>query len=96
MVSHFHYDPVWWNTQAAYTSEWDALGRRQRAPRSDFQQSGFDLVRPTWSRPAATPTTASSWPRSTTSSRTGTSTREDRDYLRRLIAQGRLELMGGT
>src|SRR4051812_38708728 len=19
MVSHFHYDPVWWNTQAAYT-----------------------------------------------------------------------------
>ena len=20
MVSHFHYDPVWWNTQAAYTS----------------------------------------------------------------------------
>jgi hypothetical protein len=27
MVSHFHYDPVWWNTQAAYTSEWDALRR---------------------------------------------------------------------
>src|SRR5690348_9863367 len=22
MVSHFHYDPVWWNTQAAYTSVW--------------------------------------------------------------------------
>lgn len=21
MVSHFHYDPVWWNTQGAYTSE---------------------------------------------------------------------------
>ena len=20
MISHFHYDPVWWNTQAAYTS----------------------------------------------------------------------------
>lgn len=20
LVSHFHYDPVWWNTQAAYTS----------------------------------------------------------------------------
>jgi len=25
MVSHFHYDPVWWNTQAAYTSEWNEL-----------------------------------------------------------------------
>src|SRR5689334_17430983 len=22
MVSHFHYDPVWWNTQGAYTSVW--------------------------------------------------------------------------
>ena len=29
MVSHFHYDPVWWNTQGAYTSEWreDPPGR---------------------------------------------------------------------
>src|SRR6195952_3699376 len=29
MVSHFHYDPVWWNTQAAYTSVWteDPPGR---------------------------------------------------------------------
>ena len=25
MVSHFHYDPVWWNTQAGYTSGWDEL-----------------------------------------------------------------------
>src|SRR4051812_22948221 len=23
MVSHFHYDPVWWNTQASYTTDWD-------------------------------------------------------------------------
>ncbi|MDA2951290.1 MAG: hypothetical protein O2892_20025, partial [Actinomycetota bacterium] len=22
MISHFHYDPVWWNTQGAYTSLW--------------------------------------------------------------------------
>ncbi len=29
MISHFHYDPVWWNTQAAYTSVWseDPPGR---------------------------------------------------------------------
>src|SRR3954462_5043463 len=27
MVSHFHYDPVWWNTQAAYTAMWDREGR---------------------------------------------------------------------
>ena len=22
MIPHFHYDPVWWNTQAAYTETW--------------------------------------------------------------------------
>ena len=45
MVSHFHYDPVWWNTQAAYTSVWtedppgplpadQRLRPGQRAPRN--------------------------------------------------------------
>lgn len=40
MISHFHYDPVWWNTQAAYTSVWteDPPGRCR-------QTNGFDLVR---------------------------------------------------
>ncbi|MDT5067674.1 MAG: hypothetical protein QOK02_3829, partial [Mycobacterium sp.] len=39
MISHFHYDPVWWNTQAAYTSVWteDPPGRCR-------QTNGFDLV----------------------------------------------------
>ncbi len=39
MVSHFHYDPVWWNTQGAYTSEWaeDPPGRAR-------QTNGFELV----------------------------------------------------
>ena len=44
LVNHFHYDPVWWNTQAAYTSEWDAVDR-PGSPRMAFQQSGFQLVR---------------------------------------------------
>jgi alpha-mannosidase len=43
MVPHFHYDPVWWNTQAGYTSGWDellwALDRRER-----FQHTGLVLV----------------------------------------------------
>src|SRR5262245_33601810 len=39
MVSHFHYDPVWWNTQGAYTSQWseDPPGRAR-------QTNGFELV----------------------------------------------------
>ena len=39
MVSHFHYDPVWWNTQGAYTSLWteDPPGRAR-------QTNAFELV----------------------------------------------------
>ena len=45
MVSHFHYDPVWWNTQAQYT---DGLGRADRARlgAAGVPATGFDLVRP--------------------------------------------------
>ncbi|GGO74161.1 NEW3 domain-containing protein [Nonomuraea cavernae] len=39
MVSHFHYDPVWWNTQAAYTSPWELL-------------AGDSTTRPLWERNA--------------------------------------------
>ncbi|MDT5219623.1 MAG: hypothetical protein QOF15_1728, partial [Mycobacterium sp.] len=39
MVSHFHYDPVWWNTQGAYTSEW-----REDPPGRCRQTNGFELV----------------------------------------------------
>ncbi len=40
MISHFHYDPVWWNTQAAYTSVWT-----EDPPGACRQTNGFDLVR---------------------------------------------------
>ncbi|WP_236052038.1 glycoside hydrolase family 38 N-terminal domain-containing protein [Nonomuraea cypriaca] len=39
LVSHFHYDPVWWNTQAAYTSPWELL-------------AGDSTTRPLWERNA--------------------------------------------
>src|ERR1700716_1330283 len=41
MISHFHYDPVWWNTQAAYTSLWTA-------DPPDRQTHGVALVRSHW------------------------------------------------
>ncbi len=43
MVSHFHYDPVWWNTQAGYTSGWDELLWAQDK-RETFQHTGLVLV----------------------------------------------------
>ncbi|MEV5713352.1 NEW3 domain-containing protein [Amycolatopsis mediterranei] len=44
MVSHFHYDPVWWNTQAGFTDTWLDLPLAQEK-RMTFQRSAFDLVR---------------------------------------------------
>ena len=47
MVSHFHYDPVWWNTQRGFTEPWhdlpDAPGADRLRPQ--FVRTAFDLVR---------------------------------------------------
>ncbi len=70
MISHFHYDPVWWNTQAAYTSLWteDPPGRCRADQRL---RPGAP---PTSKWRGATRSTSSCSPRSTTSNRTGTPT----------------------
>ncbi|OBG28961.1 NEW3 domain-containing protein [Mycobacterium sp. 852002-51057_SCH5723018] len=89
MVSHFHYDPVWWNTQGAYTSEWaeDPPGRQangfalvhahlemaRREPEYKFVLAEVDYLKPYWDTHP-----------------------EDRADLRRFVAEGRLEVMGGT
>jgi alpha-mannosidase len=44
MVSHFHYDPVWWNTQAGFTEAWyDLPAAEERRP--PVVKTAFDLVR---------------------------------------------------
>ena len=89
MVSHFHYDPVWWNTQGAYTSEWaeDPPGRQangfalvhahlemaRREPEYKFVLAEVDYLKPYWDTHP-----------------------EDRADLRRFLAEDRLEVMGGT
>jgi Glycosyl hydrolases family 38 N-terminal domain/Alpha mannosidase middle domain len=47
MVSHFHYDPVWWNTQAGFTEVWHQLPDLPWVPklRPPFVRTAFDLVR---------------------------------------------------
>src|SRR5271165_3250107 len=89
MISHFHYDPVWWNTQGGYTSLWteDPPGRQtngfelvhahlemaRREPVYKFVLAEVDYLKPYWDTRP-----------------------EDRADLRRLIAEGRVEIMGGT
>jgi alpha-mannosidase len=89
MISHFHYDPVWWNTQAEYTCRWTAdppdpnmhgfglvrahLEMARREPEYKFVLAEVDYLKPYWD----------TYP-------------EDRPDLRRLIADGRVEIMGGA
>jgi hypothetical protein len=91
MISHFHYDPVWWNTQAAYTSLWT-----EEPPGRARQTNGFNLVAAHLEMARRDPEykfvlaevdyLKPYW---------GTHP-EDRADLRRFIREGRVEIMGGT
>ncbi|MFP3986116.1 glycoside hydrolase [Streptomyces sp. E11-3] len=98
LVSHFHYDPMWWNTQAAYTALWDAP-QRPGEPEKGWEYVGvpaFTLV-----------------PLHLQAARDDPGYRfvlseidylkpfwdthpEYRAELRQLIAEGRVEIVGGT
>jgi alpha-mannosidase len=91
MISHFHYDPVWWNTQAAYTSLWteDPPGRCRQA-------NGFDLVAAHLEMARREPEYKFVLAEVDYLKPYWDARPEDRAELRRLIAQGRVEVMGGT
>ncbi|WP_328473332.1 NEW3 domain-containing protein [Actinoplanes sp. NBC_00393] len=96
MISHFHYDPVWWNTQAAYTATWDEAGPAAAEFRAAFQHAGFDLVREHMESARRDPDykfvlAEVDYLKPYWDAHPG-----DRAYLRRLLSEGRLELMGGT
>lgn len=91
MISHFHYDPVWWNTQAAYTSVWseDPPGRAR-------QTHGFDLVRAHLEMARRDPDYKFVLAEVDYLKPYWDVHPEDRDDIRRFLAQGRVEIMGGT
>ncbi len=95
MVPHFHYDPVWWNTQAAYTCRWDELPDAQ-ATRGDVQQAGFDLVRAHTEAARRDPDYRFVLAEIDYLKPYWDAFPEERAILRQLMAEGRLELMGGT
>jgi alpha-mannosidase len=91
MISHFHYDPVWWNTQAAYTSVWteDPPGRCR-------QTNGFDLVHAHLEMARREPEYKFVLAEVDYLKPYWDAHPEDRVDLRRFIAEGRVEIMGGT
>ncbi|MBO0833664.1 MAG: alpha-mannosidase, partial [Actinobacteria bacterium] len=96
MVSHFHYDPVWWNTQAAYTMTWDELGEQAQRFRLAFQQTGFALVDAHVRAARLDPDYKFVVAEVDYLKPYWDARPEQRSVLRRLIADGRMEVMGGT
>ena len=91
MVSHFHYDPVWWNTQGAYTSEW-----REDPPGQARQTNGFELVHAHLEMARREPEYKFVLAEVDYLKPYWDTHPEDRADLRRFLAEGRVEVMGGT
>ncbi|GAA3215218.1 glycoside hydrolase family 38 C-terminal domain-containing protein [Dactylosporangium siamense] len=95
MIPHFHYDPVWWNTQAAYTSEWDRTDE-PGSPRLDFQRAGFDLVRAHLAAAEHDPDYRFVLAEVDYLKPYWDTFPEDRATIRDLLRRDRLEIVGGT
>ncbi len=91
MISHFHYDPVWWNTQGAYTSLWTA-----DPPGRCRQVNAFELVRAHLTMARHQPEYKFVLAEVDYLKPYWDTHPEDRADLRRLLAEGRIEVMGGT
>ena len=91
MVSHFHYDPVWWNTQGAYTSEWteDPPGRARQTNAFELVHAHLEMARRDVDYKFVLAEVDYLKPYWDTHP-------EDRADLRRFIGERRVEIMGGT
>ena len=95
MVSHFHYDPVWWNTQAAYTSPWGLLAA-DGTTRRLYEGNGFALVDAHLDLARQDPDYAFVLAEIDYLKPYFDTHPERRGELRELMAAGRVELVGGT
>ncbi|MDG4663881.1 NEW3 domain-containing protein [Mycobacterium sp. 236(2023)] len=91
MISHFHYDPVWWNTQAAYTSVWT-----EEPPGRCRQTNGFELVSAHLEMARREPVYKFVLAEVDYLKPFWDTHPWERADLRTMIADGRVEIMGGT
>ncbi|MFE0462408.1 NEW3 domain-containing protein [Kitasatospora sp. NPDC058965] len=95
MVPHFHYDPVWWNTQAAYTAPRELLGDED-STRKPWEHNGFALVEAHLDLALRDPDYAFVLAEVDYLKPFFDQHPERRADLRRLLAEGRVELVGGS
>jgi alpha-mannosidase len=95
LVSHFHYDPVWWNTQAGYTATWELQGN-DGSTRPVWEHNGFNLVRAHIEMAMADEDYTFVLAEVDYLKPFWDLHPEYRDVLSNLVAAGRVEIMGGT
>lgn len=96
MISHFHYDPVWWNTQSFYTETWEKLPREERPWEGRRQHPAFTLIEAYLDVARRDPDYKFVLAELDYLKPYWDTFPGQRAYLRQLLAEGRLELMGGT
>jgi hypothetical protein len=95
MVSHFHYDPVWWNTQSGFSETWYDLPVAE-ARRPPICRTAFDLTRAHLEAARDDPDYRFVLAELDYLKPHWDAAPGDRQQLRDLLAQGRLELVGGS
>ncbi|MET9601401.1 glycoside hydrolase [Streptomyces sp. NPDC006459] len=98
LVPHFHYDPMWWNTQAAYTSLWDTPLRPGEAERG-WEYEGvpaFTLIPLHLQQAREDPAYRFVLSEVDYLKPYWDTHPADRAELRALIAEGRVEIVGGA
>jgi alpha-mannosidase len=95
MVSHFHYDPVWWNTQGGFSQTWYDQPVAE-AKRPAISRTAFDLTRAHLEAARDDPDYRFVLAELDYLKPHWDAAPADREQMRRLISQGRLELVGGS
>jgi alpha-mannosidase len=95
MVSHFHYDPVWWNTQGGFTEAWYDIPEAERV-RPPQLRAAFDLVRAHLAAARNDPDYKFVLAEVDYLKPHWDACPEDRAELRQLITEGRVEIVGGN
>ena len=94
MVSHFHYDPVWWNTQGQFTEARLTLGDEEG--RLPDVRNAFELVRAHLDKARADGDYKFVLAEIDYLKPYFDTYPHDRQDLRRLISEGRVEIVGGN
>jgi alpha-mannosidase len=98
LVPHFHFDPVFWATQATYVSEWSRSAESHEQTRNHAEKGlpAFDLIRLHIARAERDPDYRFVLAEIDYLQPFWDSFPEFRTTLRELIAEGRLEIAGGS